>query len=221
VDLITLATPPGPSRTTAHRDHGVRVMSRREGAITRDVRVGSCGTDDGPEWLSEAIVGLDYAARTVDLPWQEGYQEAFAPGRAVRVFNADRTAVFRIEDVKRVGEVLRLTLNHTALLARGPVAELRDGALDVGAYFVYSTGHDDEATGDLVESNSLYFRGAWLGEGADACSLRGTARLSDAATRVYVDQALSADELERRFGGEVVSVWQYGIGDTLELAVVR
>ncbi len=221
VDLVTLATPPGPSRTTAHRDHGVRVISRRDGAIVRDVSVGSCGADDGPEWLSGQIVGLDYAARTVDIPWQEGYEEAFTPGRAVRIFNPDRTAVFRIEDVKRVDDVLRLTLNDTALLSRGPVTELRDGALDVAAYFVYSTGHVDEATGELAQSDSLYFRGAWLGEGAEACALRGTARLSDSATRVYVDEALSADELERRFGDEVVSVWQYGIGDTLELAVVR
>ncbi|MGI5817454.1 MAG: heparinase II/III domain-containing protein [Armatimonadota bacterium] len=219
IDLITIATPPGPSRTTAHRAHGVRVVSRQGDAVTRDVRVGAVGPDPG--YLTGKIASLDYDDRTVEIAYTDGAEELFAPGRAVRIFNQYRTSMFRIEGVESDGDLLRLTLDTTALLARGPVAEVRDGWLDVDAYFVYSTGHADEETGALTSSRHLYFRGARLGEGAEACALRGTARLSAEQTRIYVEGGLTADELTRRFGGETVSVWEYGVGDAVELAVVR
>jgi hypothetical protein len=219
IDLIEIATPPGPSRTTAHREHGVRVMSRQDGEITRDVAVGA--VSEGPGYASARIEALDYDNWTIDIAWQDGASALYEVGRAIRIFNDDRTAMFRIEGVERAGDSLRLTLDTTALLGRGPVADVQDGWLDVDGYFVFSTGHDDEETGELASERHLYFAGARVGEGEDACRLRGTTRLSSESTRIYVDEDLTADELSERFGGEVVSVWQYGVGDPVELAVVQ
>ena len=176
---------------------------------------------DGPGYVISRIEALDYDARTIDIACDEAEEEPYQPGRALRIYNDDRTAMFRIEGVERAGDHLRLTLDTTALLARGPVADVQDGWMDVDGYFVFSTGHDDEETGELASDRHLYFAGATLGEGDEALSLRGTTRLSGESTRIYVDGDLYAEELSERFGGEVVSVWQYGVGDTVEMAVVR
>jgi len=221
VDTIALATPPGPSRTTQFRPHGVRVVSRRDGRVTRDVQIGRSDPERGPGYVTEQIEDLDYERRTITIPYADGYEGMFEPGRAVRIYNDDRTAMFVIEQVQREDDMLRLTLDTTALLAQGPVAETHDGWLDVDAYLIFSTGHADDETGELASERNLYFAGATLGEGDEACRLRGCARLSDRETRVYVRDGLSADELERRFGDEVISIWQYGRGDRVELAVVR
>ncbi len=218
-DVIHLATPPGPSRTTAHRDHGLRVQSFEGDLLKRDVQIGRWAPGEGLGVITETIQGVNYDADEVAIPYSEGWEEEFRPGLAVRIFNEKRTALFRIEEARRVGPTLRLTLDTTALLARGPVVEVEDGALTIGAHFTLSTGGVDE-DGKLAGSRHLYFAGSRLGEGEKSRVVRGTWRQSASSTKVFVDESVSANELGRDYGDHVISVWQYGVGDTLELVRV-
>ena len=44
-----------------------------------------------------------------------------------------------------------------------------------------------------------------------------TARTRDHTTKVFLEEAVPEAELKKHFPGQVVSLWQYGVGDKLEL----
>ena len=219
-DIIDLATPAGPSRTTAHRDHGLRVRSFTHEAITRDVRIGAWSKDQEPGYHLTAIDAVDHEGNRIGLPYEQGMERDFAPGRAVRVFNDRRSAMFRIVRANREAERLWLTLDVSALVARGPVTDIGDGSLSVGAHFTFATGGvgDD---GRLVGTSHLAFAGSVLGEGATARRVKGAARTGPSASKVFLDDPVPQADLLRDYGSRVISVWQYGVGDSVELARVH
>ncbi|MFP3905313.1 MAG: hypothetical protein ACLFWB_13800, partial [Armatimonadota bacterium] len=205
---------------TQHRAHGVRVMSERDEQTTRDVQIGQYAPDQGPGYLTGTITALDYRTREVVVEYSAEMEKQLEPGRAVRIYNDHRSAMFRIEKVRADDDLIRLTLDTSALLARGPVQSVEDGAMDIAEYFLYATGHADEE-GKLASTRHLFFAGSWLGKGDKARMLRGASRESSSQSRVYFADPVTEAVLVDDYAGEVISVWQYGVGDRIEIACIQ
>ena len=218
-DRVCIGTPAGPSLTTAYRKHGIRVVSTVNGETRRDVQAGHWAPGQGPGYAHAELVATDCPAQKVAIPYSEALEAICEPGRAVRIFNERRTAMFRVVETAREDDRLWLKLDTSALLARGPVIAVEDGVLEVGAHFTLSTGGVD-AEGKLLEGRHLYFAGSRLGEGDEGLKVRGTWRKSGSETRVFVEGA-DRESLERVFLGRMAYVWQYGVGDTLEVVRVE
>ena len=236
-DEINIAVPPGPSRTTAPRPVGVRVCSREGDRVVRDVQVGEWAPGQGPGYAAGVVRAVDYTQNRLALESAAARDSDFAPGRAVRIFNSGRSALFRVRDARRDGELLWITLDRTALLARGPVAEVSDGAVTLSAYLTFANGSTDEK-GDLKPGLNS-FAGSWLGEPrsnllaphqlVDTGLERGegpAARLVRGAvkgdrSKVFLAEKVPADALRKDYAGHILSLWQYGVGDRVEAARIQ
>ena len=233
VEEITLNIPDGPSRPTSHRPLGVRVRSRRGEDWVRDVRIGAC--DPGPGYAQTQIAAVDYSAQDMAVPFAPAHDAAFAVDRTLRIYNAGRSGLYRITGKRRDGDRLWLTLDHSALFARERVTDTLEGQVIMGALAPVSPATADEPQGRWATGKSVFvfaggrldeegnfggdcaFAGAWLGEGSAARQLRGATR---SGTLVLAEPA-DAGALERDFGGKVVSVWEYGPGDRVEVALIK
>jgi hypothetical protein len=192
VDEITIQLPDGPSRTTALRPVGVRVRS-----ADRDVQVGGTG------YHVTRIADVDYARNEVVVP----ASEQLVPGRTVRIHNEHRSALFRIEQARQEGDRLCLTLDCTALFARGPAKEVAGDRVILKTRLLLAPASIDAKLG------ANPFAGAWLG-----------ARQVKAATRdglVLLAEPTSPAPWSPPAVGSVVDIWQYGVGDWVELAQVK
>ena len=143
VDEITLHTPEGPTGTTDPRPVGLRVRSRRGDVWTRDVRVGQWDSSGPQGYVETSIQDLDYHSREIGVAYKPGYEKVFVPGRALRIYNAGRSGLFRIENTRREDDRLCLTLDYTALYARAPVTHVSDAQVWFDADFVFAAldGH--------------------------------------------------------------------------------
>ncbi|MBI3922673.1 MAG: heparinase II/III family protein [Armatimonadetes bacterium] len=216
-DEITLYLPAGPSRVTSHRPLGVRVRSQTRDKWVRDVQVGEYASGKGPGYATGTIRATNYATNEIALDYLTSLVTDLAPGRAIRIFNAQRTAVFRIRSTRREGARLWITLDQSALLARGPVAEVADGSVTLSAYLVFANGQVDEK--GQLKSSLDYFAGSWLGEGKTARLVKGAVR--DEKSKVFLADPVAAGKLKKDFESKVVSVWQYGVGDQVEVARMK
>lgn len=213
-DTIHLHVADGPSRTTAHRPIGARVVSRQGNRVTRDTQIGTWAPGEGPGYAQSQVAALDYAARTITVAATPGASEAFAPGRTVRVFNEHRTGLFRVERQEPVGNQLRLTLADSALVAQFEVNEARDGRLILAETGPFVTGHvDPERDGALIDGAHDFYYGCRLGEGIAVPRVQGIANANPPTLHLMPSPA-EAGPLPA--AGEVVSLWQYGLGDTVE-----
>ena len=219
-DRIQFGLAPAPSSTTDHRLQGVRIVSSSGGEIVRDVQVGQWGDDADAGYISDAIIALNYATREIAIPWEDGREEEFAAGRAVRIYNWGRSGMYTIRKQRREEGRLWLTLDTTALLMRGPVAQVEDDALDLAEYCVFATGHADK-DGKLDSRGPHFFAGARLGEGDAARVVEAVANTSGSAARIFLHEPATKADLEAAYTDRAVSVWEYGIGDSVELARVR
>jgi hypothetical protein len=217
VDEVTIHLPPGPSRTTQHRALGVRVVMREGDTTARDAQVGALG-DAEPGYASGKIVGLDYARQEIAVEGEGLKEEDFAPGRAIRIFNDMRSAMFTITGTKREGDRLRLTLDKPALMAQLPVEAVEKGRLQVALRTPFTTGHVNEA-GELTDGANDSYYGAWLGKGPAARQVLGIANTTPVV--VHLAEAVDDGKLKAEYEGKVVSVWQYGVGDSVEVARMR
>ena len=220
VDRITLATPAGPSTTNEHRPHGLRVLANREGRGTSDVQIGTWAPDQGPGYLTDTIREVDYQGRRIAVGYEPGREADFAVGRALRVYNWGRSGMYTITDAAREGDLLWLTLDTTALLARGPVTGTEDGVVTLGASCLLATGRLD-AEGKLSSPGPHFFAGARLGEGETGRIIEAVANRSEASARILLHEPASAAELTEQYGNSIVSIWEYGTGDAVELALAR
>lgn len=216
-DEIHLNIPPSPSYRTAPRPLGVRVRSRVGDKWVRDVQVGKWAPGRGPGYATGTLCGTDYAANQIAIESARGCEADFAPGRAVRVYNARRSAMFRVLTTKRQGDRLWITLDQTALLARGPVADVSDGTVTLAAYLVFANGEMDEK--GILKPGLDAFAGSWLGEGKTARLVRGAVK--GESSRVFLTESVPSDQLRKDYAGRVASIWQYGVGDPVEVACIR
>jgi hypothetical protein len=113
-----------------------------------------------------------------------------------------------------------LTLDTTALLARGPVVSTADSLVELGASCTFASGRID-SEGVLLSPGPHFFAGARLGEGNVARELQAVMNTSASSARLLLRDAVTAEQLDADYADEVVSIWEYGLGDTVELARVR
>lgn len=206
-DVIEIERPSGPSRGTAPRALGV-VVRRGE----REVGVGG---RDG--WARGRITAVDYAANRVTVQGDAALADQLVPGRYLRLYNAERSGMMSIRAARREGDDWIIDLHGTPLLARGPVTATGDGRLTVGAYLLYGGARLD-ATQRVIAASCAY-AGAVVSD--DAHSARVAGVLKGESSTVLLTEKVPAAELARDFGGRIVSVWQYGVGDQVELATIR
>ena len=218
VDEVTIHLPPGPSRTTAHRPVGVRVRSTK-GDRRRDVRIGQLPDDAGPGYATGTIVGVDYEANTILVTAGSATADDLAPGRAVRVHNGMRSAMFEIIESKREDGCVRVTLDKTALVAQFPITAVDKGRLQLGVKAPFVTGHVDEKTGALTDGPNDYYYGCRFGEGKGARLVAGISNTNPPC--LYVVGPSEGAESLKGCVGKVMSVWLYGVGDTVEVARIR
>jgi hypothetical protein len=220
IDRVSLATPAGPSTTNEPREHGLRVVSTRDGQSVRDVQIGSWAPGQGPGYVTQQIQEVDYQGRQIALTPEAGQETEFAVGRGLRIYNADRSSMYTITDVAQQDGHLWLTLDTTALLARGPVTGANEDAVELGVSSIFATALMN-AEGRINTPGPYFFGGARLGEGELARPLAAMANKSNVSARVFLKEPVSAEVLLRDYGDTVVSIWDYGVGDSVELAVVR
>ena len=207
VDEVSLHVPDGNSKNTAHRPIGVQVCSFKNSAATRKVCVGTLANQTGPGYTMAEISGVDYHAQTISILYHKGMKKVFAPGRYVRIYNKWRTAMFQIERVERLGNDLVLTLDKTALMAKGPVVSVADGQITLGAFLTFANGRlteDGHLTGE-----TLAYQGAFL----EGLRVRGVVRGEQ--SQVFLMDLTDRAALQK-LEGQVVSIYHYGIGDMIE-----
>ena len=138
------------------------------------------------------------------------------PGRAIRIYNSDRSAMFRIKDSRWEGGVLRVTLDATALLARGKVIEVQDGRVKLDSYMVFANSREGP-DGNLLPGR-YYYAGSWLGNETESFQIAGVNRSE--RSLVYLKQRVPEDKLKTLYQGRTISLWQYAPGDRVEIARV-
>jgi len=213
-DEVTVHLPDGTSRSTENRPVGVRVLIRQGAEVVRDIRIGQWKPDLGSGYVTAPIEGVDYGRREVLVPYDGTLEQVLAPGRAVRIYNEDRSALYRVEKVDRSGAHLRVTLDQTALFARGPVKDVADDCVIFDAHFIFARRGGWERLG---LSGRCAFDGARIGEGRAARLVGGATR----GGKVFLKSSTPAAVLRKDYLGKVVSIWQYGVGDRLEAARVE
>jgi len=217
IDEIILPTPSTPSRDTAHRPLGVVARVKLGDQATKQVQVGEVG-GAGPGYAQARISGVDYEANEVVLTAAAQKAAEFTPGRYVRIYNEGRSAMYRILRTQPAGAHLRLSLDSSALVAQGPVVKTGEGVVWLQAFLTFANGRSDQA-GELVPGRPDYFAGSYLSDGQTVRRLRGTVR--DEVSKVYLADPVTGAELARDYAGKLVSIWQYGVGDSIELPRVR
>jgi len=217
VDTIVLATPDTTTRTSAHRALGVSFTTVAGGQTVKQVQIGKPAPGVGPGYATGKIATTDYAAQEIAVEAAADQQADFAVGRYLRIFNARRSGMFRIVDARPEGKLLRLRLDQTAHLGEGPVVGIKDGSVWIGALLNFANGRYD-AEGKPLMTND-FFAGSWLGEGEDARQVKGAIR--DTKSQILLQDAISQADLEKLYGGKTVRLWQYGVGDSVEIARVR
>lgn len=223
-DRLTLHAPLTSSRHTGPRDLGLRFESGQ-----REVCLGA----GGPGYHRSTIHTLDYDTHTMTIDDDEAIQ----PGAGIRIYNSGRSAMYRVLSVSRHGGRATVTLDATALVGRGPVVAVSDGRVDLDTDLVFATGRLDEdgeflpgclphlRDGQPVPSWDRY-AGAWILGTDVAYRLRGVARpqvgTEDAdgpSTQALVlEEMVPAAELADAFTGKVITIWQYAVGDQVEIA---
>ena len=207
VDEVTIEIPAGPSRTTDPRPIGVRVRSTAGQTTTRDVRIG--GT--APGYAKAVVREVDYQTNRIAIDATRELQAHLSPGRSLRIYNAHRSGLYRVRELRPDGKLLWLTLDRTPLLARVPVTKVEDGVLRSNTPLVFANGYLDEKGHPHPATDN--YRGSWLGEGPGAQPIRTATR--GGATTVLLEDPSQATEA--RYAGRVVSIWQYGVGDQVEI----
>lgn len=225
VDTVVIEIPDGPSLTTLPRPIGVRYTSETNATTARDVRIGG----KSPGYMRGTISEVDHPSHVIVVTPDEEDPHAYAPGRAIRIFNEHRTAMFSIKSVEPSDNTLRITLDATALLAQFPVTDVRNGALSLGAESSFATGHvaaqpgelPDELRGSstLTDGRDDYFYGCRLGEHADAPVIKGIANTTP--HWLHLMSPPGDEALRTAYQGKVVSLWNYGIGDRVEVACIE
>jgi hypothetical protein len=209
-DTIHLLMPGSGGASTAHRPVGMRAVIRRDDRVLRDVQVGEWSRKNaqGPGFAQSVVDLVAYETDRIALPGNEA-DEDFAPGTAIRIFNDSRSAMYRIEAARREEGRLWLTLDATALLARGRVIGVQKGVLDIDSYLPFADGTD------AVNR----FAGSWLGDETSGHVVQGVSH-GDGVDRIHLRDDVSAATLKARYGGRQIRIWQFHPGDRVEAARV-
>ncbi len=212
-DTIVLATPGTPSRTSEHRPLGITFTTVAGGATVKQVRIGETAAGQGPGYAGGGIADINYDANEILVTVPTADMAVFAADRYVRIFNEQRSAMFRILKATPEGELLRLELDQTALLGQGPADGFADGAASIGARLLFANGSFDKQGNSLVSND--FHAGSWLGEGRTARQLKGA--VGGTRSTLILQEPVAKAELETLYGSKRLRIWQYGGGDRIEI----
>ena len=221
VDRLHLNVPLTPSTTTTHRPIGVRVQTVRAGETTRDVQIGEWRPGDEAGYLTSQIVAVDYKSNRVGVTITPDLVSQPLVRRTLRIYNDGRAALYKVTAQAEKDGILWLDLDGTALLGRGPVNGVDAGRVQVGAYLTFGQRRPMRE-GELVAGPD-YYAGSWLSAGETRFQVAGIWQGGDAddeRNSIFLTDSVSADELARTLSDRTVSIWQYGVGDLLELAKI-
>ena len=227
-DRIILHAPLTSSSHTRPRALGVCVESGGS-----SVRIGA----GGPGYHHSEIRALDYGKHTLTIDDDASVQA----GAAIRIYNSGRSAMYGIRSVERSSGRAIVTLDATALVGRGPVAGVHDGRVDLEANLIFASGRLDDdgeftpgcaphASDRELASGWDRYAGSWIIGHGKAYRLRGATGPQVApagapetgarASVLILEEMTTAAELSEAFAGQVVSIWQYAVGDEIEIARV-
>lgn len=217
VDSLVFAVPQTTSRTSDHRPLGIKFVSIGADQPRKEVQFGTWAPDEGPGYASGKLVDVNYETREVVIEAAADDLEHFTVDSYVRIFNSQRSGMFRLLEVTpEENQRLRLRLDVTAHLAEGPVAAVEDDKLTLNSWLLFANGRYDEKGEALVTAD--YFAGSWLGEGEAARQVKGVMGVNN--SKVYWAEPLPQAEGEELYGGKVVTLWAYGVGDQIEIAKI-
>lgn len=214
-DTIYLQLPAATTVATAHRPLGVRVKSCRGSTVVRDVKIGYRSLDGEAAYLQHPIQTVDYTSWRLSLEWSKSLEVELTPGRTLRIHNEERSALYKVVSSTRDGENLWVELDATALVARGQVEKVTATQVRLHAFLVFALRRPQE-NGELVPGPD-YYAGSWLGEGDTAQKIRGAVQVGEYAD-LFLNRTLDCATWEQQLGGKTLSVWQYGVGDYVEIA---
>jgi hypothetical protein len=195
---VTVNVPLEPNRFDRPQRTSVRVTSDRG-----DVHFGE-------RYTQSQIRALDYDADRIAVAYNPDAEKAFVAGAMIRIYNNGRSALYEVTAAHRDRGSLWLTLNETAAYARAKVRDYGDGVIHLDSHLTYA---------DDVDENANFFAGAWIGEGTAAIQLTGATKGENNNTLV-LERPVRSAILRRRFPDDTITVWQYGVGDKVEVASV-
>ncbi len=85
-------------------------------------------------------------------------------------------------------------------------------------FYLRKRANFDETRKMLLKDND-FFAGSWLEEGERARKITGAVK--GAQSQIWLQEPLQKAELEQLYGGKTVRLWQYGIGDSVEIPRLR
>ena len=193
---------------------GVRVERRAAGGRTQEIRIGECGSGRGDGFVRSQIVALDRDRNEIVCGADGAAAEAFVSGAAVRVYNERRSSLWRVGKVTRDGSQVRLQLDRTSLAAYGPLGRLEDGVVYLTAGLPFATSVIE---GDKLKVSQDAYAGMVLESGNNAARI-------EAATQpgvIIFTEPVPAARLRACMPDGVARIYEYGVGDSLELARVE
>lgn len=208
-DTIHLNVPRKNGISPAPQSIGVRVVSIRDGKTAGDVRIGQWSPQVPTDQAFSAgrITAVDYAQNRIAVTLNPKVAPVGAP---IRIYNESRSAMYQVAAADTADGRLWLTLDATALLARGKVSQVKEGVLYLDTNLSLADGTD----------TYNQFAGAWLGDEKTGLVVKGADRMK-LASQVFLAQPPPDAQLEKRFLGKTVQIWQYHPGDLVEIARVE
>ena len=180
----------------------------------QEIRIGECGSGRGNGFIRSQIIALDRDRNEIVCRREGAGADAFVSGAVVRLYNEQRSSLWRVGKVSGEESQVRLQLDRTSLAASGPVSRLEDGIVFLAAGLPLATSSTDSE--GLRIRQDAYTVMVLEGE-------RNAARI-EAATQsgvVVLAEPVPAARLRGWMPDGVARIYEYGMGDSLELVRVE
>lgn len=218
-DEFTVNIPAGDSGTMALRPLGIRKLSSKDGKVSTDLRLGDWnGKKEG--YASAKISNVDYEKNKITVSGPPAELKEFKKDANIRIHNDKRSSCYTVTAVELKDGAAVLTLKDTALLARGLVDNIFKEGVQINSNIVFALGGSGNFKNGKIENTSggqITYAGTYLNSPE-----REAQRLAGATPdgKFIFEKELSADE-NAGYKGCLISVWQYGKGDTVEMPLLR
>lgn len=193
---------------------GVRLERRAPGGRRQELRIGECGSGRGDGFIRSQVVAVDRNLNEIACRCDGAGADAFVSGAVVRLYNEQRSSLWRVGKVSREGSQVRLQVDRTSLAASGPVSRLEDGVVYLDAGLPLATSSID-SQGLRIRQDA--YVGMVLEGGNNAVRI-------EAATQsgvVVLAEPVTVTRLRACTPDGVARIYEYGVGDSLELARVE
>ncbi len=199
---------------------GVRVERTAVGGRKQEIRIGEREAGRGDGYVRSQIVAVDRDHNAIVCRWDGADTgsgagaTAFVSNAVVRLYNEQRSSLWRIEKASRDGSQVRLQLDRTSLAAFGPVSRMEDGIVYLAAGLPLATSAID-SQGLSIRQDA--YAGMVLEGGSDAVRI-------DAATQpgvVVLAEPVPVSRLRACMPDGIARIYEYGVGDSIELARVE